>query len=185
MIIYTSTTFTMSNTDYVSEFPYLELCRMKNEMMETQHSRAEENETLEDRVTYFLDCNIEDSDVNECVKFKVNSHRLHEVVEIMREFGVDISKPLNPDDEEIDLPVILPDFVAMDMWYHDRLKYFCLHLRNIHYCEESSESNYNEDYANEIHYTFINITYDQIKSTLVELFEQNILLDIQHPCWKF
>lgn len=161
---------TLSSSQSELSDQFVELCQMKSEMMYHQHEESSQNQTLEERVKYFLDYNVEDSDVSDCVDFKVNKSRLSEFVEIMKGNGIKSDEYLDWDDKLNKVPEEMPYFKCLDMWYHDRLEYFCLQLRN------SSESTY---------WIFPEITYEQMKSLLIDGFNRQIIKDIVHPCWKF
>lgn len=146
-----------------------ELCAMKDEMMEFQHEQASKNKILHERLVYFLDFNMDDSDVSDNVKIKVDkSCFAEEIVHILEISGVDTTSPLNGDDKITKLPSI-PSFKRLTLWYHDRLEYFCVCLK---------DENYN-------YYTFVDISYDQMLLFLTLGFNKGIITDITHPCWKF
>lgn len=146
-----------------------DLCAMKAEMMEFQHEQATENKTLNDRLVYFLDYNMDDSDVSDSVKIKVDKTRFaDEIVHILEISGVDTAYPLDGNDKITKLPLTTP-FDRLSLWYHDRLEYFCMGLRDTDY-------NY---------YTFVDISYDQMLLILTLGFNKGVITDITHPCWKF
>lgn len=143
---------------------------LKSHLMSIQHTDALNNNTLHDRITYFLNYNIDDSDVSDNVKFVVDKKRLKEILDKLQLAGGDLTKCYDGNDKLR----IVPDnprlgFNGMNIWYHDRLKYFCLSMNTYEY----------------EYYNFIDITYNQMRQTLIAGFEEGIITNITHPCWKF
>ena len=159
--------------------PEYQITTMEEMHMLARHNISAQHETftdtvstLDDRITYFLDYNVSDSDVSDTVEFVVESERLLELLDLLQYNGCDLRKCYNDESKPYEVTdgfFTNINFEGINMWYHDRLKYFGLELL---------------DYDYNV-FRFVDITYEQMKQTLIGGFEKGIITDITHPCWKF
>lgn len=148
-----------------------EMCVLKSYSMSVQYEEFLKFETLDDRIEYFLNYNMNDSDVSDNVEFVVDKERLVELLDKLIEFGVSIADCTDEKGKVREGFHITPEhtFKHLNIWWHDRLEYFVLSL-NDSKCKS---------------YCFIGINYEQMKKILIGGFTSNIIMDITHPCWKF